>query len=50
MSDEEIEETLGQLQIPTKLLEASTAGFRDRSKRRLSLPLGSIRDANSRVA
>ena len=48
MSDEEIEETLGQLHIPTKLLEASTAGFRDRSKRRLSLPLGSIRDANRR--
>ena len=43
MSDEEIDETLGQLHIPKKLLEA-TSGFRDRSKRRLSLPLGSMRD------
>ena len=48
MSDEEIEETLGQLQIPAKLLEASNVGFRDRTKRRLSLPLGSIREANRR--
>ena len=44
MSDEEIDETLGQLRIPKKLLDA-TAGFRDRSKRRLSLPLSSIRDS-----
>ena len=45
MSDEEIEETLGQLHIPAKLLEASNVGFRDRTKRRLSLPLSSIRDS-----
>jgi len=44
MSDEEIDETLGQLRIPKKLLDA-TSGFRDRSKRRLSLPLSSIRDS-----
>ena len=44
MSDEEIDETLGQLRIPKKLLDA-TGGFRDRSKRRLSLPLSSIRDS-----
>ena len=45
MSDEELDETLGQLHIPKKLLEATTGGFRDRSKRRLSLPLASIRDS-----
>lgn len=48
MSDEEREEsqeTVGQLQIPAKLLEATSAGFRDRSKRRLSLPLSSLRDS-----
>ena len=42
MSDEEREETLGQLHIPAKLLEATSGGFRDRSKRRLSLPLSSL--------
>ncbi len=39
MSDEENGETVGQLKIPAKLLEATAAGFKDRSKRRLSLPL-----------
>ena len=42
MSDEEIDETLGQLRISKNLVDAS-GGFRDRSKRRLSLPLSSIR-------
>jgi len=43
MSDEESEETIGQLQeVPGKLAEAAGAGFRDRSKRRLSLPLSSL--------
>jgi len=43
MSTEEIDETVGELRISQKLLD-STDGFRDRSKRRLSLPLGSMRD------
>jgi hypothetical protein len=30
MSDEEINETLGQLKIPSKLLEMSTGHFKDR--------------------
>ena len=42
MSDEEVGETLGQLRISKKLLEATSEGFRDRSKRRLSLPLSNI--------
>ena len=45
-SDEERGETVGQLKIPAKLLEtAGTAGFKDRTKRRLSLPIsGAARD------
>ena len=45
-SDEERGETVGQLKIPAKLLESScTAGFKDRTKRRLSLPIsGAARD------
>ena len=39
MSDEEVNETLGSLKIPSKLLEMSSGHFKDRSKRRLSLPI-----------
>ena len=42
MSDEEVGETIGQMRISKKLVEATSAGFRDRSKRRLSLPLSSL--------
>lgn len=46
MSDEELNEFVGQLKVSTKLLEATSSGFKDRSKRRLSLPLsGSARDS-----
>ena len=40
MSDEEVNETVGAMKIPSKLLEMSTGHFKDRSKRRLSLPIG----------
>ena len=39
MSDEEVNETVGALKIPSKLLEMSSGHFKDRSKRRLSLPI-----------
>ena len=45
-SDEEQHETVGQLKIPAKLLESTAGNFKDRSKRRLSLPIsGNARDA-----
>ena len=40
MSDEEVDETVGAMKIPSKLLEMSSGHFKDRSKRRLSLPIG----------
>ena len=40
MSDEEVNETVGAMKIPSKLLEMSSGHFKDRSKRRLSLPIG----------
>ena len=43
MSENEDIHELGEFQIPSKLLESSGAAFKDRSKRRLSLPLSGVR-------
>lgn len=49
MSTDEEHETVGQLNVPAKLVAATAVGFKDRTKRRLSLPIsGAGRDHSRR--
>eukprot|EP00095_Tigriopus_kingsejongensis_P004646 snap_masked-scaffold29_size597861-processed-gene-2.3 protein:Tk04646 transcript:snap_masked-scaffold29_size597861-processed-gene-2.3-mRNA-1 annotation:"adenosylhomocysteinase 3" len=48
MSSDEEKETVGHLKISAKLLESSAIGFKDRSKRRMSLPISGVGREHSR--